>query len=76
MGQNSAGQSGYSTSKGCISSEVQQLKDFAAKPEELCTTAISGTSEIHGDGLIDSPGAGGDDEDPITHVELLHQCRG
>ena len=55
-------------SQGYISGEVQQLKDLAAKTEEFRAAAISGTSEIHGDGLFDSPRTLCHDEDPIAHV--------
>jgi hypothetical protein len=48
---------------------VEQLKDFAAKPEEFRAAAISGAVEVHGDDSIDSARARGHDEYAVTHVD-------
>jgi hypothetical protein len=48
---------------------MKQLKDFAAKLEEIRAAAITGALDVHGDASIDSPRAWGHDEYAVTHVD-------
>ena len=59
-----------------IPSQVQQLKDLAAKAKEFRAASIAGTINVHRDSSIDPAGAGGHDEDTIAHVNCFIDVMG